>query len=80
MSGDAYDTSKTVTVGRKTIVILSNAAAVAKSGSASLQAESNRVYHELKPDLDTWTGGTIWSSASVLSKYLQSLPVEVWPC
>eukprot|EP01046_Picozoa_sp_COSAG06_P051938 COSAG06_NODE_8597_length_2120_cov_2.022266_2_plen_255_part_00 len=46
----------------------------AEQADATVRRRSETVYTRLRPELGTWTGGSIWESAHVLSQYLLALP------
>ena len=38
--------------------------------------EANRKVLETKPDVGTWTGGSVWESGQYLADYLRKLPLD----
>ena len=36
------------------------------------------MFKVVKPDLNTWTGGTVWDSGTILSSYLRTFAAEFW--
>ena len=38
--------------------------------------EANRKVFETKPDVGTWTGGSVWESGQYLADYLRKLPLD----
>ena len=60
-----------VTAGGRTLRLRSGEEAEAESEAVA--RSSAHVYSTLKPDLGTWTGGSIWDSSRALSRYLLTL-------
>ena len=38
--------------------------------------EANRRVFQAKPDVGTWTGGSVWESGQYLADYLRKLPLD----
>ena len=81
-SWDTGDTRRTVSISAaaRELKIQTNEEVTRVEGEAgdAARAESSRVFNELKPDIGTWTGGTIWESAEYLAAFLSKLDVD-WP-
>jgi hypothetical protein len=69
---EATDEGVAVTVRGRQLRLHSGSEA--EQADATVRRRSETVYTRLRPELGTWTGGSIWESAHVLSQYLLALP------
>ena len=46
------------------------------AADAEAKEANMRVFQETKPDVGTWTGGSVWESGQYLADYLRKLPLD----
>ena len=46
------------------------------AADAEAKEANRRVFQVSKPDVGTWTGGSVWESGQYLADYLRKLPLD----